>query len=240
MQKSKVKSKKLEVKSKKIGILILAGLLFFFHSAAQADLTISGVLINGVRPLAGDPLSATPVISVTVTSTNAVTGRITVDNNPAAVTFVPGGGNNFYGTLEVTAALPDGSHALTIEAFDLFGNGATLEVVPLYVQTDQELIVQGIPLNYPNPFDPGTGTTTISYTLSKAAGITLSIHDLRGTLISRMNFTAGANGGRAGYNTVSWNGRSDAGQVAGNGIYIYLIIADGRVVAKGKLMVMKK
>jgi len=200
------------------------------------------VLVNGVKALPGDPLSATPVISVTVTSTNAVTGRISIDNSATAVTFVPGGDNNFYGTLEVTAALPDGSHAITIEAFDTMGGGATFEVVPLFVQTGQDLIVQGTPLNYPNPYDPGVpgATTLISYVLSKPANITLSIHDTFGTPVARMNFGSGNNGGRAGYNAVPWNGRSDAGQVVGNGIYIYLIIADGRVAAKGKLMILKK
>ena len=198
--------------------------------------------INGITPLPGDPLAARPVISVTVTSTSAaVTGRITVDKTTTAVTFVSGGGNNFYDTLEVTTALADGAHGLTIEAFDALG-GATFEVVPLFVQTSQELIVQGKPLNYPNPFDPGVpgGTTLISYMLSQPANLTLSIHDLLGTPVTRMNFSAGDNGGRAGYNAVPWNGKSDTGQVAGNGLYVYLLIADGKVIAKGKLMVLKK
>jgi hypothetical protein len=219
--------------------------LFFFALAlsAQAAPTIN-VLLNGVKPLPGDPMSATPIISVTVTTTNtatSVTGRITLDNTTTPLTFVASG-TNFYGTVEVTTALADGRHELTIEAFDSLGSGATTEVVPLFVQTNRDLVVQGTPLNYPNPFDPGLAgaTTSIAYMLSKAANVTLSIHDLRGTPISRMSFTAGTNGGRAGYNTADWNGRSDSGQVAGNGIYVYLIIADGKVAAKGKLMVLKK
>ena len=141
----------------------------------------------------------------------------------------------------MAAALADGTHGLTIEAFDSLG-GATFEVVPLFVQAGQELIVQGKPLNYPNPFDPGVagGTTLISYMLSKPANLTLSIHDMFGTPVTKLNFIAGANGGRAGYNAVPWNGKSDAGQVVGNGIYIYLLIADGKVIAKGKLMVLKR
>ena len=223
----------------KVSIIAVLSILALALSA-QAAPTIN-VFLNGVKPLAGDPLSATPVISLTVTSTSTVTGRITLDNTITPVTFVAGG-NNYYGTLEVTTALIDGTHELTIEVFDSLGSGATMEVVPLFVQTNRDLIVQGTPLNYPNPFDPSLpgATTSLAYMLSKAGNITLSIHDLRGTLVSRMNFTAGANGGRAGYNTADWNGRSDSGQVAGNGIYVYLIIADGRVLAKGKLMVLKK
>jgi hypothetical protein len=215
--------------------------LFFGSSIAQAKPAIS-VQINGVTPLPGDPIAALPVISVTATSTGAaVTGRITVDNTTTPVTFVSGGGNNFYGTLEVAAALADGAHGLTIEAFDALG-GATVEVVPLFVQTSQELVAQGQPLNYPNPFDPGVpgSTTLISYNLSKAANLTLSIYDMFGTPVAKMNFNAGDNGGRAGYNAVPWNGKSDTGQVAGNGIYIYLLIAEGKVIAKGKLMILKR
>ncbi len=222
-------------------LLLIVLTVLILASAASASVTISNILIDGVKALPGDPLSATPIISVTVTSTNTVTGQITLDNTVHPVNFA-GGAGSFAGTVEVTTALPDGTHELTVEVFDALGGGATAEVVPLYVQTNQDLIVQGKPLNYPNPFDPGlaNASTTIAYMLSKAANISLSLHDLRGTPVTKMSFAAGGNGGRAGYNAVSWNGRSDAGQVAGNGIYIYLIIGDGKVLAKGKLMVLKR
>jgi hypothetical protein len=221
--------------------LISAALTFFSYSAAQASLTISSVALNGYKALPGDPISATPIISVTATSTNAVTGRITLGGTTTSVTLVNGGSNNYYGTLEVSTALADGTYALTAEVFASIGGGATFEVVPLYVQTKQDLVVQGRPLNYPNPFNPSlAGSTKISYMLSKAANITLSIHDLFGTPVTKMSFNSGTNGGLAGYNAVTWNGRSDAGQVAGNGIYVYIIIGEGKVLAKGKLMVLKK
>lgn len=204
-------------------------------------MTIGNILIDGVKALAGDPLSAAPVISVTATSTNTVTGRLTLGGTTTSITFL-GSGGSFAGTVEVAAALADGTYALTVEAFDAAGGGATSEVVPLFVQSGQELAVQGKPLNYPNPFDPSPAgaATTISYMLSRASNITLSLHDLRGTLIMKASYSSGSNGGRAGYNAVTWDGRSGAGQVAGNGIYIYLIIGDGKVLAKGKLMVLKR
>ncbi|MDD5594082.1 MAG: hypothetical protein PHG97_05040 [Candidatus Margulisbacteria bacterium] len=225
------------------GIIIFCLLTFVLILSAAAKPRIS-IYINGVRALPGDPISANPVITVAVTTSDAsVTGRITVDNTTTPLTFV-GSANNFYATLEVTTALADGLHGLTVEAFGPAGtgSGATSEVVPLFVQTKQDLIVQGTPLCYPNPFDPGIpgGTVTIAYMLSKAAGVTLSIHDLTGAVISKMAFGAGSSGGRAGYNAVSWNGQSDAGSVAGNGIYILLIIGDGKVLAKGKLTVLKR
>lgn len=220
--------------------MLSLAVLCCWQSAAQAKPSLS-LRINGVTPLPGDLLAAAPVISVTVVSSAAaVTGRITIDDTATALIFV-GSSGHFYATLEVTPPLADGRHGLTIEAFDTTG-GATYELVPLFVEGGPELTVIGSPLNYPNPFDPGSAgaATTIAYSLSKAADLTLSLHDLYGRLVAKMSFNAGANGGRAGYNTVSWNGRSDAGQVVGNGLYIYLLAADGRVVGRGKLMVLKR
>ncbi len=237
-----MKNKKSNVQCSMSGMVALILLaLISFSAAAEAQVTIGNILIDGVKALAGDPLSATPVVSVTATATSAVTGRITLGGAAQAVTFL-GGGGSFAGTVEITTALADGTYALTVEVFDALGGGATSEVVPLFVQTAEDLVVQGKPLNYPNPFDPGLAgaTTTLAYTLSKASSISLSIHDLRGTPVAKMSFAAGGNGGRAGYNAVTWNGRSDAGQVAGNGIYVYLIIGEGKVLAKGKLMVLKR
>jgi len=196
--------------------------------------------INGLKPLPGDPISTTPKVEITVnTVSGPVTGRILVDSIATDLTFTKVD-TNYYATHEVTAALADGVHGLTVEATDAVGKKSTYEIIPLYVQTAQELVVQGVPLNNPNPFNPDTQTTTIGYALSKSSNITLSIHELSGNAVVKKSFPAGDNGGRAGYNTVAWDGKSDSGQAVGNGIYVYLIIADGKVAAKGKLTVLKR
>jgi flagellar hook assembly protein FlgD len=70
--------------------------------------------------------------------------------------------------------------------------------------------------NYPNPFN---GATTIHYTLTSPANVTLEIFSILGkkvaTLISsRMS---------AGEKTVTWDGRNDIGAHVSSGVYIYRI-----------------
>ena len=109
----------------------------------------------------------------------------------------------------------------------------TREADNLTVQTAGAATVFSTPLNYPNPFNPTTQTTTISYLLSKDTNITLKIFDLYGTLLVSQNYSAGQNGGRAGYNdAATWDGRVNGGLV-GNGIYVYLLIGDGKVLQNG-------
>ncbi|MBU1026928.1 MAG: hypothetical protein KKA31_04285, partial [Candidatus Margulisbacteria bacterium] len=61
-------------------------------------------------------------------------------------------------------------------------------------------------------------------------------------LIAKNNYAAGSSGGKAGYNEVTWDGKSSSGAYVGNGLYVFLIIADGKVVqnGKGKIAVFKQ
>jgi len=191
--------------TKLLFLSVVISVLIRLNPCIAAGIDIS-VKINGVKPYPGDPISATPRIEITVTSTNAVQSiGIKLDSISVNPTFEVTG-NNYFATYEGISPLSDGAHTLTIEAFTL-GNGATYEASPFYVQSERDVTVQGCPLNYPNPFDPGTSTTSIGYTLSKAATITVAIFDITGNQISRKSFSAGENGGRAGYNEVPWDDR---------------------------------
>lgn len=211
-------------------------------SAATQEKPSIAIKINGNKPYAGDAISASPIIEITATSTNTVqAGRVVIGGSAAALTFV-GSAGRFYATDEVTSALADGTYCLTIEAADNYNNVTTFEITPIYVQSAGAVTIQGSPLNYPNPFDPGTQKTHIGYALSKPANITLCIFDLVGNPVARKSYPNGQPGGNAGYNEVSWDGRSDSGNYAGNGIYLYLIIADGALAqnGKGKITVFKR
>jgi hypothetical protein len=103
--------------------------------------------------------------------------------------------------------------------------------------------VIGMPLNYPNPFkplstDPSENTTVINYTLSVDAPITVIVYDITGHEVLRRTAPAGTNGGRAGVNTISWNGRTLFGDVGANGMYVYKIISGNRVISSGKIVVL--
>lgn len=232
----------LKIKNKKYGyiILIMAILAILAFSAGASKPTIS-VEVDGQRLIPGDPLSSSPIIQITINSTPALQShQLTVDSAITAKTPVQVG-NNYYVTYEVTG-LADGIHGISIEATNISGEVRTYEMYPLYVQSAGALTIQGTPLNYPNPFDPGSETTTIGYTLSKSGNISLRLFDLSGNLIYQKNYTSSQAGGRAGYNEVTWDGKSDAGNYVGTGIYIYLIIADGKVAqnGKGKITVFKQ
>ena len=221
-------------------------LLFTFLTICMASLALAAptidIYFDGAGAIVGDPISNTPAIALQITSTSALTlGRLALHNISENLTFI-NSGTTYYATYEVTTALPTGIYIITVEAFDSAGDATTKEVTPLYVQDTSAVTVQGFPLNHPNPFDPGVGSTTIAYTLSKGANITLSIFDLSANLIKKTSYMAGLAGGRAGYNEVTWDGKSNAGSFVGNGLYIYLIVADGVVPqnGKGKITVFKQ
>lgn len=79
--------------------------------------------------------------------------------------------------------------------------------------------------NYPNPFNP---STSIEYTLSATADVTLNVYDLRGNLVN----TLVSDQKEAGAYSVSWNGMTSAGKQVASGIYIYTMTANGVSVSK--------
>jgi len=59
-----------------------------------------------------------------------------------------------------------------------------------------------------------------------------------GEMVWTRHFSAGEMGGQAGYNAVAFNGISDiSGLPLGNGIYVYKIVAEGRVIGKGHIVI---
>ena len=79
--------------------------------------------------------------------------------------------------------------------------------------------------NYPNPFN---STTTISYSIPKAANINLSIYNIRGRLVRRM-VTGTAT---AGAHSIQWDGKDSRGVEVNSGIYFYRLEADNFVQTK--------
>jgi len=99
--------------------------------------------------------------------------------------------------------------------------------------------VVGVPLNYPNPFKPlSGGVTRIQYALSNYANVTILMYDVTGQEVKRWEFASGQPGGRAGINSIEWDGKTLFGEFAANGMYIYKIIVDGRTIGTGKLVVL--
>ena len=105
------------------------------------------------------------------------------------------------------------------------------------------LEVIGPVLNWPNPFNPPNQTTTIKYTLSKDAFITVYIYNLQGQRIWQYSAPAGTQGGQAGANEVIWNGVTAFRGIGSSGVYLLHVTArvNGQTVIlkKGKIAIMK-
>ncbi len=99
----------------------------------------------------------------------------------------------------------------------------------------------GLPITYalPNPFDRSVVTeAAFNYSLEGNFDTCIYLFDLSGNLIWQRSSTAGNNGGKAGDNSVIWDGRDLFGQDVANGVYIYQVVADRKVIAKGKIVVL--
>ena len=90
--------------------------------------------------------------------------------------------------------------------------------------------------NYPNPFNP---ETWIPYHLAKAANVTLTIYDVRGSVVRELVLGHQPTGvyvsrGRAAY----WDGKNHLGEKVASGLYFYTLTA-GDFTATRKLLIAK-
>lgn len=84
--------------------------------------------------------------------------------------------------------------------------------------------------NEPNPFNP---TTTIRYTLDKAAVVTVDIYNAMGQRVR--TFDLGTQ--PAGQGHVEWDGRDKNGDIVATGMYLYVLNAGSRRLSKKMLLV---
>jgi|GEM_PF-1156239 len=131
-----------------------------------------------------------------------------------------------------------GEFVFKITAYDTLGNMGESIPKSLRVMSGAVQMV-GPTVVYPTPFSPVSkgGEATITYTLSTDAPVNIFMYDIGGKVMWTRRFSPRANGGRTGYNEVKWNGITDFGGYAGNGIYVYKVVAGGRVIGTGKLVV---
>ena len=90
--------------------------------------------------------------------------------------------------------------------------------------------------NYPNPFNP---ETWIPYQLAEPAEVTLTIYDMNGQLVRRLEVghqVAGMyrNRSRAAY----WDGRNQLGESVASGLYFYTLTAE-KFTATRKMLILK-
>jgi Bacterial Ig-like domain len=221
---------------------------------------ISEYKINGGVPLSGDQISSTPRITANIQDEGEASGISAIeildqDNNKlysgtyqdwGDATFEVGGVND--GDFEYTLQpLNTGTYDIKIWASDFSGNIS--EEVYTGLEVQEGALIIGPVLNYPNPFNPRAEDTKISFHLSQDTLINVYIYDITGSLKSKIicqsgeiSSTDGANvigaGGRAGYNEVSFSGRSAYGEFLPNGMYIVRIVSGTKVLGTGKMTIL--
>jgi len=135
------------------------------------------------------------------------------------------GGHTFTFTAQSSGALGDPGVATLMASVEVMGG---------------PLRIIGVPLTYPSPYSiTKDKIVTIQYTLSADGNVDIFLIDPTGKRIKKILCNAGTEGGSAGVNKVTWDGRTDMGYLAGNAIYVGTLISrdDGRLLAKVKMTI---
>jgi hypothetical protein len=215
--------------------------------AYPASPTVECVRINGSTFLSGDIIAPSGSILASVCDDVGVATAdlyIDSDTGPTALSLSSGTltKGNWGGAYSIFQGPGVRSHVFTFIMADINGEISTCEMGAVVFHGKVQMV--GKALNYPNPFKPGSAdktknTTKIQYVLSGDSNITLIIYSIIGQEVQRRSFLYGTQGGRAGINTITWNGRSFMNnEIVGNGMYIYKIVSSSTVIGGGKLVVL--
>jgi len=148
---------------------------------------------------------------------------IDIGNAPA------GGGSHFHGQFQVRFRSTGGSG--TFPNDNWFVDDVVLDI-PVGIEEETPVpLSYAISRNYPNPFNP---TTTIKYQLPQTSDVKLAIYNVLGQRVRTL-----VNGRiEAGYHSIEWDGRNEAGAQVASGIYIYRFSADNYLKVQ-KMILMK-
>lgn len=98
------------------------------------------------------------------------------------------------------------------------------EIVTAEVNPDAQA---GYVTNYPNPFHPGEGPTTIAWKLDASTEMRLRIYTTSGSLVLDRRFAPGEAGGADGNYEFEWDGTNGDGEPVASGGYVLRIDAQG-------------
>lgn len=94
-----------------------------------------------------------------------------------------------------------------------------------------------------NPYNPASGRTSLTYSLSKDANIVIYIYNIRGERVWQYEAPAGSLGGRAGDNAVDWDGLTAFRSVVSFGVYIIDVTSKDeggfKILSRTKLAVVR-
>lgn len=156
--------------------------------------------------------------------------------------------------LQFQGALNSGEHYdMYIYAIDNAGNAVTItfNVLDMIVNEgatgdsgeidDSKLII-----SYPNPYDPNNDANKvkITYYLTdnvKKARIYFYNEVAELLAVQEVN-ESGVNGTQAGYNEVEWDAKDRNDRIISNGVYLYIIVVEGKKqsTGKGKMVILRR
>ena len=212
---------------------------------ATLDASVAGVSLKD-----GDAISSTLTITVSLTSETTVSSlslkplatlggvkSVQVDGVAVAYDIISSTSTSI--TIRLRDALSTGTHTVKIITFDTAGMEYVLERTGLTVSSGS-VTTSGPTLVYPNPYDPLAGNLKITYYLSVDTGTTIYVIDTSGRVVWKSNYLSGTNGGKAGYNEISWNTVGTFGQLTSDA-YIVSVIEQGtgKMITKTKLLLWK-
>ena len=116
--------------------------------------------------------------------------------------------------------LEEGSHTLTLRAFDVLNNFSET-TTDFIVAQDEELTLRRV-LNYPNPFTTYTDFQFEHNRAGQPLDVQVQIFTVSGKLVKTINTTINTTGNRV-QGQVEWNGLDDYGDKIGKGVYVYRV-----------------
>jgi len=124
--------------------------------------------------------------------------------------------------------LAPGPHSITVSAADNYAQGVlgrknrSTASIQFVVEQEQALSL-GQVYNFPNPFQPASGTSFVLTGLTEPAHVLVKVYTVSGSLVRALE----ADGG-PGQVQVRWDGRDERGDRIANGAYTYLVQARGQ------------
>ncbi len=124
----------------------------------------------------------------------------------------------------------------TLLAFGYGVFGPAIEVRSTIQTAETGVLLTSVPLVFPNPMRISQGGT-IGYRLSRNVQVEMRIFDMRGNQVFRGEYSPGEVGGLEGYNRLVINRFTFSDHDLSSGVYFIVLIAEGRVIGKTKMVV---